>query len=344
MKRLWLGLGGVAAAEVASLIHNETLVFALAIGAIVPLAGMIGAVTEDLAIHTGPRIGGLLNATFGNATELVVATLLLIAGEPEVVKASITGSIIGNLLLVLGASLFFGGLRYKEQSFDPKVAGLHTASLVLALTGILIPALFHHANPRVGVLRDEVVSGGVAAILITLYCFSLVFSFITHRQDQGGGDQEEPRWSVTGAVVLLAVSTVAVAFASEMLVHTLGKASASLGLSKTFIGLILVPVIGNAAEHLSAVTMAVKNKVDTALEIAVGSSTQVALFVAPVLVFISLAVGKPMNFYFSGFEIAIVGMSAAIVAFIALDGRSNWLEGAQLLAAYLIIGLSSFFL
>jgi Ca2+:H+ antiporter len=345
MKKLWLGLAAVAISLVAKLMGADTLVFIASVLAIIPFAGLIGSATEELAIHTGPRVGGLLNATFGNATELVIATLLIFGGEAEVVKASITGSVIGNCLVVLGLAFLLGGLRFKEQEFNAQHAGMHSASLVLALFGLLIPALYHQTSPRAGFVPDETVSTGVALVLITLYVSSLVFSFVTHRALPISRHGEEvAQWSKGRAMALLAVATVLVAYESELLVESLEHASESLGVSKFFIGLILVPIVGNAAEHMSAVFLAMKNKVDTAIEIAVGSSTQIALFVAPLLVIISLVVGRPMNFFFTGFEIAVVGLSAGIVALIALDGRSNWLEGAQLLAAYVIVGLSAFFL
>jgi Ca2+:H+ antiporter len=345
MKKLWLGLAGVVVSLVAHLAGAETLTFIASVLAIIPLAGLIGTATEELAIHTGPRLGGLLNATFGNATELVIATLLIFGGEQEVVKASITGSVIGNCLAVLGLAFLLGGLRFKEQEFNAKVAGMHSASLVLALFGLLIPALYHQASPQAGFVPDETVSTGVALVLITLYISSLVFSFVTHRElPIAVHGPEIAKWSKRRAMVLLATATALVAYGSELLVESLEVASESLGISKFFIGLILVPIVGNAAEHMSAVFLAMKNKVDTAIEIAVGSSTQIALFVAPLLVIISLLVGHPMDFFFTGFEIAVVGLSSAIVALIALDGRSNWLEGAQLVAAYVIVGLSALFL
>lgn len=345
MKKLWWGLIAVPVSIVASRLGLETFTFVTAIIAIIPLAGLIGRATEDLAIHTGPRIGGLLNATFGNVTELIIAIFLILAGEAEVVKVTITGSIIGNLLLVLGAAFLFGGIKFREQEFNARVAGMHTASLVLAVVGIMMPALFHGAVPNASFAAEEAVSLGVAGVLIVLYLSSLIFSFVTH-QDIFAiyHEQETARLSRRAAGGLLAAATVFVALESELLVSSLEAATETMGMSKLFVGLILIPIVGNAAEHSSAVFLAMKNKVDTAIEIAVGSSTQIALFIAPLLVFISLAVGKPMDFFFSGFEVAVVGMSAAIVAFIALDGRSNWLEGAQLIAAYIIMGISFYFL
>ncbi|MBI2237271.1 MAG: calcium/proton exchanger [Actinobacteria bacterium] len=324
--------------------EQELLVFLTAAGAILPLAGLIGRSTEQLALHAGPRIGGLLNATFGNVTELIIAVFLILDDEVEVVKASLTGSILGNLLLVLGLSLLVGGLRHEEQRYNERAAGVHSTSLALAVTGLLMPALFALGTGKHSDFQKEVVSGTVAAVLMTLYVAALVFTLVTHehlfRTPEEG---ERPEWSRQKAMGLLLGATALVALESELLVRSLEPALDSLGLSKLFVGLILVPIVGNAAEHSSAVLFAVRDKVDVTLEIAIGSSTQIALFVAPALVFISLLVGHPMDFVFSPFEVAAVGLSTLIVAFISLDGRSNWLEGAQLVGAYAIMAISFFF-
>lgn len=345
MKKLYWALAAVPVSIVGRVIGNDMLAFFASIVAILPLAGLIGKATENLAIHTGPRIGGLLNATFGNVTEMIIAVFLILGGELEVVKVSITGSIIGNLLLVLGAAFLLGGLKHQELSFNPKVAGMHSASMVLAVVGIMMPAVFHEVAPEAGFVADEIVSVGVAAVLMVLYVSSLVFSLITH-QDVFAMPHgtETADWSKRKSLIVLLATTVAVAMESELLVHSLEGATDRLGMSKLFVGLILVPIIGNAAEHSSAIFLAIKNKTDTAIEIAVGSSTQIALFVAPMLVFISLLVGRPMDFFFSTPEVAVVGLSAAIASIIALDGRANWLEGAQLIAAYVIVAISFYFL
>lgn len=325
-------------------LHQELFVFLTAAGAILPLAGLIGRGTEELALHAGPRIGGLLNCTFGNVTELVIAIFLILEGELDVVKASLTGSILGNILLVLGLSFLAGGLKHQEQQFNSQAAGVHATSLVLAVIGLLMPALFAQTTGRHSFLEREVVSGTVAAVLIALYVGALAFTLVTHEHlFRVPGESEKPRWPVRTALLVLLGATALVALESEFLVGALEPALADLGLSKFFVGLILVPIIGNAAEHSSAVVFAVRNKVEITLEIAIGSSTQIALFVAPVLVFISLAVGHPMDFVFTTFEIAAVGLSTLIMAFIAMDGRSNWLEGAQLVGAYAIMGISFFF-
>jgi len=246
---------------------------------------------------------------------------------------------------VLGASVLLGGLKYPEQTFNAKVAGMHTVSLVLAVVGLIMPALFHSAAPNAPFDAGETVSVGVASVLMLIYLCSLLFSFKTHRDVLGIPVTEtQPKWSPAFAAFLLAAAAGGTALLSDFLVSSLQPAVHALGLSKPFVGLILVPVVGNAAEHAGAIRLAMRDQMDVAIEIAVGSSTQIALFVAPILVFFSLAVGKPLNFFFSGFEIAAVGFSTAIVALISRDGRSDWLEGAQLLAAYAIIALSFFFI
>jgi Ca2+:H+ antiporter len=277
-------------------------------------------------------------------TELIIAVFLILDDKIEIVKASLTGSILGNLLLVLGVSFFVGGLRHKEQHYNAHAASVHSTSLVLAVTGLLMPALFALGSHGETVVQREVVSGTVAAVLIGLYLAALAFMLITHehlfRTPEEG---EAPVWSRRRAVVMLLVATAFVALESEFLVGSLEPALADIGLSEFFVGLILIPIVGNAAEHSSAVLFAVRNKLDVTLEIAIGSSTQIALFVAPALVFISLAVGHPMDFVFSTFEVAAVALSTVLVFMISSDGRSNWLEGAQLVGAYLIMAVSFFF-
>jgi Ca2+:H+ antiporter len=312
--------------------------------AILPLAGLIGHATEDLAARVGPQKGGLLNATFGNVTEMIIAFFLILEGEIEVVKASITGSIIGNVLLVLGFAFLVGGWTRVQQTFNRASAGLHSASLVIAVVGLMMPALFA-LSPQATFFREEAVSIGVSIVLLATYASMLLFSLKTHRAlFRSEFDHGEAKWSVGFATGLLAGATVLVALMSEFLVGALEPTVEELGMSKLFVGLIVVPIVGNAAEHSSAIFLAAKDKMDVSIEIAIGSSTQIALFVAPVLVFLSLAVGNPMDLMFSNFEIAAVAFSSAILGFIALDGRSNWLEGVQLLAAYLIMAISFFFL
>lgn len=340
----WL-LVFVPVAIILELTHGPAVaIFALSAVAILPLAGIIGHATEDLAARSGPQVGGLLNATFGNVTELIIAFFLILQDEIEVVKASITGSIIGNVLVVLGLSFLIGGWKREEQHFGRASATLHSASLVIAVVALLMPALFH-LSPEATGFREEAVSVGVATVLIVVYVLSLIFSFVTHRNlFRTTFDHGEPKWSVRRALGMLAGATVFVALMSEFLVGALEETVEEVGISKLFVGLIIVPLVGNAAEHSSAILLAAKDKMDVSIEIAIGSSTQIALFIAPLLVFISLAVGHPMDFIFSGIEIAAVGFSSAILGFIVLDGRSNWFEGAQLIAAYIIMAVSFFFL
>ena len=321
----------------------DLAIFLTSAAAIVPLAGMIGRATEQLALHMGSRIGGLVNATFGNVTELIIAVFLILDDRIEIVKASLTGSILGNLLLVLGLSLFVGGVKHERQAFNARSASVHATSLALAVTGLLMPALFSLGTHATFAQR-EIVSAVIAGVLILLYVAALVFTLVTHEHlfrtpDEG----ETPAWSRRRAIVVLLLTTAFVALMSESLVSSLEPALESLGLSELFVGLILIPVIGNAAEHSSAVMFALRNKVDITLEIAIGSSPQIALFVAPVLVFFSLAVGHPMDFVFSTFEVAAVASSALLMTLISLDGESNWLEGAQLMGAYFIMAISFFF-
>jgi Ca2+:H+ antiporter len=340
----WL-LVFIPASLIAALTHQPLLTFITAAFAIVPLAGLIGRATDQLAIRVGPRLGGLLNATFGNLTELIVAVLLIAAGNFEVVKASLIGSIVGNLLLVLGLSLFVGGLRCGEQAFSARAAGVHTGSLVLAIAGLGVPALLVATTPNLSTGDREVVSAGVAATLIVLYASALVFTQITSahlfRTPQSG---EQPEWTRALALGVLLGAALLVGLESELLVSALNPALQTVTISPIFVGLILIPVIGNAAEHASAVFFAIRDKVDVTLEIAVGSSTQVALFVAPAMVFISLLLGRPMDFVFAGFEIGAVFIATLIIAVISRDGHSNWLEGLQLIGVYAIIALAAFFL
>jgi Ca2+:H+ antiporter len=322
---------------------SELLIFLTTAGAILPLAGLIGRSTDQLALHTGPRIGGLVNATFGNVTELVIAFFLILDDQVDIVKASLTGSIIGNLLLVLGLSFLLGGLKHEEQTYNARAATIHATSLVLAVTGLLMPALFALGG-RESFAQREVVSGTVAAVLMILYAAALLFTLVTHEHlFRTPSPEEHPEWSRRQAVGMLLVATAFVALEAEFLVSSLEPALEDLGLSEFFVGLIVIPIIGNAAEHSSAIMFALRDKVDVTLEIAIGSSTQIALFVAPALVFISLFVGHPMDFVFSTFEVAAVALSTILVFMISSDGRSNWLEGAQLTGAYAIMAISFFF-
>ncbi|HEX4214500.1 MAG TPA: calcium/proton exchanger [Candidatus Dormibacteraeota bacterium] len=324
--------------------HLPVVVFGTACLSIVPLAALISKSTDELAMRTGPRVGGLLNATFGNIPELIISVLLIAAGEITVVKAALIGSIIGNLILVLGASLLAGGIRFKTQRFSARAAATHAASLLMAVTGLLMPTLFGLTTHDTA-FQDTIVSTVVAAVLICLYVGNLVFSHVTHRHlFHSAAPEEAPTWSLPRSVLGLAGSAIVVGFLSELLVGSLEPTVAALGISRIFIGVFVIAIVGNAAEHSAAVLFAIRNKVDVVLEIAFGSSSQVALFVAPLLVFISILLGHPMNFMFSALEVAAVGLATVITAFATMDGRSSWLEGMQLLGAYLIMGISFFFI
>jgi len=321
------------------------LVFLASAGAIVPLAHLMGLATEELAARTGPTFGGLMNATLGNAAELIIGIFALRAGLIELVKASLTGSIIGNLLLILGLSLFVGGLKHQTQTFNRQAAGMNVALLALAAVGLVVPALFDVTHPRGDAVVLEHLSEIVAVVLLVVYLLSLLFSLKTHKEMfRPEGVRGEPaKWTLRTAVVALVVSTALVAWLSEILVGVTEETIAALGVSEFFLGVIIIPIVGNAAEHGAAVMMAAKNKMDLSFAVAVGSSTQVALFVAPLLVFISLLLGHPMDLAFTAFEVTAVALGVGVVTVISLDGESNWLEGVQLLAVYGILAAAFFF-
>ena len=322
----------------------EVAIFITAALSVLPLALLMGHATEELSLRSGPQLGGFLNATFGNLAELIIAFFLILEGEIEIVKASLTGAIIGNVLLILGLSFLAGGWKRQQQTFSLASAELHSSTLVIAVIALLMPALFFASGEVTGGGGGGV-SVGVSIVLIATYAFSLFFSMKTHRSlFAHEATHEKPTWSLRRAITTLAVATVFVAVLAEFLVGALEHTTEELGLSHLFVGLIIVPLISNAAEHASAIFLAAKDKMSVAIEIAIGSSVQIALFVAPVLVFLSLLTGNPLDLIFTGFEIAAVGFSAAILAFIALDGRSNWFEGVLLLSAYVIMAISFFFL
>lgn len=349
MKYLYALLIFAPVAIIADRMHVAPIVvFLLACLAILPLSGVLGHATEELAGHTGPTIGGLLNATLGNLAELIIAALALRAGMVDLVKASITGSILGNLLLVLGAAQLAGGLKYKSQRFSPHLAGMSVALLVIAVIGLVVPALFHMTHPDPARVATARMSDWVAGFLVVGYGLSLLYSMGTHRAVFGeGGDiavgEATPDWSLKKSLLVLAAAAAVIGWLSEILVSSTEEAVKSLGLSEFFVGLILVPIIGNAAEHSSAVLMAMKNRMDLAVNIALGSSIQVALLIAPLLVFLGHAFGKPLDLAFSTMEVASIGLAVGIATVIVLDAESNWLEGAFLLLAYAIFGVAFFF-
>lgn len=319
-------------------------IFVLSCVGIVPLAGLMGEATEELAKHLGQRIGGLLNATFGNATELIIAGFALANGYTEVVKASLTGSIIGNLLLVLGLAMLCGGWNRVKQEFNRDNAGVNASMMVLAIGSLIIPAIFGQAHGGMAEAALESLTVVLAIVLVATYVLGLVFMLRTHRVLFAEAEPDEkPCWSKARGIAVLALSTVGVAALSETLVGAMESATESLGLSTLFVGVIVIPVIGNAAEHAAAVTSAIRNKMDISLSIAMGSSTQVALFVAPVLVFLGLAIGHPLVFVFEVPELVAVGLSVTIVNLLVLDGQTHWFEGAGLLAMYLLLGAGFYF-
>ena len=332
------------------------LVFAASALGMVPAAALMGRATEELAARSGPGIGGLLNVTFGNAPELIIALFALGQGLHEVVKASIVGSIIGNILLVMGGAMLVGGLGREKQTFSKTSASVQTSMLLLAATALLMPAIFELVEgkglPKPGAelvnygSTVEHLSLAVAIVLIATYVAGLVFSLKTHRDifNPEYGDEDSWGWSVRGSVIALAIAGVLVGVMSEVLVGSIKEASESVGLSQFFIGVIVVAIVGNAAEHWVAVLVARKDKMDLAVNVAIGSSGQVALFVAPVLVLASFFVGpQPLPLVFNGFELGAVLLAVLIANYVTQDGESTWFEGAQLLAVYAVLGLAFFF-
>jgi len=325
--------------------------------AIVPLAGLMGRATEALAVDLGEGIGGLLNATFGNAAELIIALAALRAGLHEVVKASITGSIIGNILLVFGLALLLGGLKYPKQNFNRTAATMSATLMTLAGIALIVPAIYHHIaiDPRRAAgasslrLQEMELSTEIAIVLFITYILSLIFALKTHAHLYVGEAKEVHKaggthWKMRTAALVLLGATAFVALMSEILVESIEHAAETLGMTDVFVGVILVAIIGNAAEHSTAVLVARKNKMDLAINIAIGSSLQIALFVAPVLVFASYLFGNPMDLRFSTFEVVAVVISAVVANLISSDGESNWMEGVQLLAVYLILGMAFYLL
>jgi Ca2+:H+ antiporter len=333
---MWLAQRGVAPA----------LLFAMACLAIVPLAQYLGEATEHLGERTGPTIGGFLNATFGNAAELIIAIFALQAGLVDLVKASIIGSILGNLLLILGLSLMAAGMNKPLFAFNRTAAGMAGAMLALAVAALVFPALFHATHPEPSLLVELHLSEAVAIVLGAVYLLSLLFSLRTHRRLLGGDPHPtvHPVWGVPRALAVLAVATVGIAVVSEILVQTIGPLTEGGILSQAFLGLIVIPIIGNAAEHAAAIVVARKGKVDLAIQIAMGSGTQVALFVAPALVGVGLLIGVDMNLVFTPFEVLALALATGVSALITLDGESHWFEGVQLLALYALVGIAAYFI
>jgi Ca2+:H+ antiporter len=323
--------------------------------AIIPLAIWLSTATEEIAVISGPSIGGLLNALFGNATELIIALSALNAGLIDIVKASIAGTIISNLLLVMGLSMLFGGLRYKEQTFQPVIARVNGSTMTLAVTAIILPAIAAYTSGNVGEREVPGLSIATAAVLIIVYGLTLLFSLKTHsylyevglvdgeHKETPANDEhtEQPNlWLWLG---ILAVSTIAVGFESEIFVGVIEEATEGLGLTPLFTGVILLPLVGGAAEFVTAVRVAMKNDMDLSVSVAMGSSLLVALLVAPILVLVGYFIGQPMDLSFNAFEVVAIAMAVVVANLMSLDGRSNWLEGVLLLATYAVLGFAFYF-
>ncbi len=328
-------------------IGGHAAVFTASALAMVPLAAILGRATEEAAIYTGPKIGALLNATLGNAPELIITIVALREGLVNVVKASIAGSIVGNILIVLGASMLAGGLKNGTQTFDIRAASTSATMMLLAVIALVIPAIFALGEVSHRPTADdiELLSDGVAIVLIVLYGLYLLYSL---RQSSPGeqlqsDDTEQPSMKLPVAIGLMAAATLTIVFMSELLVGALEPTAEDWGLTDLFIGVMLVPLVGNVAEHFVAVQVAMRNKMDLSLGIALGSGLQIALFVTPVLVLAGIILNEPMTLVFNSFELAALVGGAVIAVFIAHDGESNWLEGAELLALYVILGIAFFF-
>jgi Ca2+:H+ antiporter len=338
------------------ILHSPSLAFAFSCLGLLPVAGLLGEATEELSHHTGERVGGLLNATLGNAAELIITVVALRAGKIELVKASIIGSILGNLLLILGFSLLVGGLKNGLQKFDPRAAGTASTMMFLSVIGMLIPTFFevvHKVQRGLPLFVEspdpllDRLSVGVAAVLIAVYVLSLVFSFTTPSRGiapEVGVSHETgskpARWSVGLSAAVLAGATAVTVALSEILVGAVAPVVRQTGLSEVFLGVVLIPLIGNVAEHLVAVSAAYKNRMELSLAISLGSSQQIALFVAPLLVFVSLLFGNEMTLFFNPFEVVVLAASVLIAGQVSADGESNWLEGAQLLVVYAIVAMA----
>ena len=344
----------VPVAIVLDLLHvSPLLIFIASALAIAPLASVLGESTGSLASQCGPAAGGILSATMGNFTEMIIAFFALHAGHINVVKASLSGSIIGNLLLVLGLSLVAGGLRNPVQRFSRTTSSMNSTTLMIAVAALVMPAVFNLA--LFGTLQHhdvklENISLWTSGVLITLYLLNLLFVFRTHRASFSAPHaapqpQEEasPGTSRTQALISLGLATFLIAGMSEILVDQIAPVTKALGMTELFVGVIVVALVGNAAENSTAIIMARRNRMDVSMSIATGASTQIALFVAPVLVFLSVAIGHPMSLVFNGFEIAAIVLSVLIVEMISSDGETNWFEGAQLLAVYAIVAVAFYF-
>ncbi|KAF9431084.1 hypothetical protein BGZ94_009470 [Podila epigama] len=330
------------------LLHwSEVTTFVLNFIAIIPLAKLLGYATEEIAMRLGENLGALMNASFGNAVELILSIIALREGKIDVVQASVLGSVLSNLLLVLGLCFMCGGFKYQAQNFNQTAAQTSASLLALSCMSLLIPAAFS-ATAAKGIDQAENIkhlSYGTSIVLLIVYALYLLFQLKTHTHLYAGGseEEEEPVLPLWMSITLLVVVTLTVAFCAELLVGSIEGLSESWGISSTFIGLILLPIVGNAAEHVTAVTVAMKNKMDLAIGVAIGSSMQIALFVTPVMVIIGWIINQPMTLFFNTFETCVLFVSVLIVNYLIQDGESNWLEGVMLLSTYLIIGIAFFY-
>jgi Ca2+:H+ antiporter len=345
LKAHWFNIGLVTTFLLSAIAHythlDKTLQFVISAVAIVFVAGFLGKATESVAHYAGERIGGFLNATFGNAAELIIAIFLVKDGLFDIVKASLTGSIIGNLLLVLGLSVLAGGLKFKEQRFNVKLASHNASLMLLGIIALFIPAIFAKSLTTKETSSMSLI---VAVILIVSYLLWLLFSMVTHKNELSDEviEHGEAAWSKRTSIMFLVLATIMVAFTSEWLVETLKEVTHKFGLSELFVGAFLIAIIGNAAEHSAAIMMALKNKMGAAAEIAIGSSLQIALFVAPVLILASFFMGNTMDIVFSTYELAAIAVAVIITKSISQDGNTNWFEGVLLLVVYLILGIVFF--
>lgn len=332
---------------------DGSIIFVMTCLSIVPLAIIIGNATEQISFYTGPKIGGLLNATMSNIPELLIGLFAVMAGRYSLVMASMAGSIMGNVLLVLGFSVFFGGLKYKFQSFNKAIARANFTMLTFAAISFIIPLAFKHATEGTESFNKgiPVLSLGISLILIITYLLGLVFSLVTHisiftqRDEESHKDEEgSPKWKLSSSILILSAAAVLVAVQSEALVSTVEQVVRTFGIPEAFIGIVLIPILGNVAENASAIIMAVKNKVDISVEIAVGSSMQIAMFVAPLLVIISFIQGHPMAYVYNFFEVVSMLIGICMAVYVFQDGKTNWLEGIQLIGCYIILALAFFYL
>ncbi len=323
---------------------SASILFVLTCISIIPLAGYLGSATEEIAAYTGPKLGGFLNATFGNATELIISFFAIKAGLFDVVKASLAGSVLGNILLVLGCSIFFGGLKHKELKYDAQLGTFTATMLLFAVIGLTIPAVFTINVPE-NLISSEYESFSVitSVILLSIYVIGLIYSFKSQKDLYGVEHAEDidSKWSLPVSIIILGVSTVLIAVISELLVDNIEPMTQSAGISEMFVGIILIPIVGNAAEHSTSVIMALKNKMDISIEIAVGSSLQISLFVIPASVIISLFF-TPMSIIFKPIELFLFFASVLIANQVVKAGRSNWMEGLKLISMYAIAAVGFF--